>query len=321
MSVTVSGTGAGVGSTERRFDPHYGLAVNVAPSIERITAENPSPFTLSGTNSYLVEGAATEVILIDPGPDLESHRQALHQAIGARKLVAILVTHSHRDHTTGIAAFQASLNAAVPIYAFGPHRLARPLNKGEPNRLAMAGDWTFRPDFLVSNGDEITLAGLTFKALYTPGHCANHMSFAFANLDVIFSGDNMFKDASTIVAPPEGGVADYLRSLNMLKARPERLFLPGHNDVLTEPRQRIDAIIAHREKRLAKLVETLKEHAGPATIEALTAPLYRDIAPELLNGAQLSVQAQLEYLQSQGRVAASGAYPAVALYCLADGAD
>lgn len=308
-------------SAHPRFDPRYGEAVDVAPGVQRITCENPSPFTLTGTNSYLIDGAENQVLLIDPGPDIESHREALHQAIGKRQLVAVLVTHSHRDHTTGIAAFQASLPARIPVHAFGPHRLARSLKTGEPNRLAKAGDWDFNPDILLADRDEIVIAGLTLKAIYTPGHCANHMSFAFPSLDVVFSGDNMFKDASTLVAPPEGGLSDYLKSLKILKTRPERLFLPGHGEVLSAPQQRLDEIIAHRENRLGKLMQALKEHSTPTSIETLTAPLYRDISPDLMTGAQLSVQAQLEYLLDQGRLAATGAYPAAALYRLADGAQ
>lgn len=282
------------------FDARPGEAIEVAPGIVRITADNSGPFTFYGTNSYLVGTRA--LVLVDPGPDDDRHLEALLRAIGGRPVEAILVTHTHLDHTGLTARLKAALSA--PVLAEGPHRAARLLHFGETNGLEGAGDMTFRPDRAVSDGETLAFEAGTFEAIATPGHAANHMAFALPERGVLFSGDHVMGWSTTIVAPPEGSMRDYMRSLDKLMGRSEGLYLSGHGGPIASPQPLLRGLKTHRLMREAAILERLSD--GDETVQQIVAAIYRKTDPRLHGAAGLSVLAHLEGLVEDGQVACDG---------------
>jgi glyoxylase-like metal-dependent hydrolase (beta-lactamase superfamily II) len=283
------------------FVPHYGEAVPVAPGVVRLTARNPSPFTFHGTNSYLV--GHDSLAVIDPGPDDEDHFQALLKAIDKRPVSHILVSHTHRDHSPLAARLQEATNATV--LAQGPHRPARPLRAGETGRLDASGDMEFQPDRAVSDGEPIHGDGWTLRAILTPGHAANHAVFALEGTGVLFSADHVMGWSTTIVAPPDGAMADYMCSLEKLIERDDRLLLPGHGGPVRAPRTFMRGLRTHRRMRERAILERIRK--GDRTIAAMVAAIYRDTDPRLHGAAGLSVLAHLEDLVQRGLVSTDGA--------------
>ena len=297
---------------EDPFVPRHGEAVLVEPGIARITADNASHFTFMGTNGYLIEAPDGRVVIIDPGPDIPSQLKAWHQAIAGRSVAGIFITHTHVDHSPALKSLRSLTNA--PTFASGPHCLARPLVEGETNLMQDAGDWVFRPDKSLFDGEVVDIAGLQIEALFTPGHAANHMAFAIQGRGIVFSGDNVMAHTSTIVGPPEGSMRDYLATLNVHAHRDDALFFPGHGGRITTPHQRVQELLEHRARREKALLGELSAH--PVRIEDLVQTIYRDIPPLMVPAAALSVQAQLEHLVDQGRVISTGAIPGQATYQL-----
>jgi glyoxylase-like metal-dependent hydrolase (beta-lactamase superfamily II) len=282
------------------FDPRYGEAVEVAPGVARLTAPNPSPFTFHGTNSYIV--GRDSLAVIDPGPEDEAHLQALLRAIGGRPVSHIFVSHTHRDHSPLAARLKAATGAAV--LAEGPHRPARPLRTGETNPLDASGDMDFRPDRALADGELIRGDGWALRTVLTPGHAANHAAFALEGTGALFSADHVMGWATTIVAPPDGAMADYMRSLDKLIERGDRLLLPGHGGPVTAPRTFMRGLRTHRRMRERAILERVRK--GDRTIKAMVAAIYRDTDPRLHGAAGLSVLAHLEDLVARGLAATEG---------------
>jgi glyoxylase-like metal-dependent hydrolase (beta-lactamase superfamily II) len=282
------------------FDPLYGQSVEVAPAVRRITVNNPGPYTFHGTNSYLV-GADT-LAVIDPGPDDERHLEALLTAIAGRPVSHILVSHTHRDHSPLAARLQAETGAIV--CAEGPHRPARPMRLGEVNPLEASADIDFKPDLVLGDGDTIDGDGWCLRAVLTPGHAANHAAFALEGTDILFSADHVMAWATSVVAPPDGAMADYMRSLDTLLARDDRLYLPGHGGPVREPAAFVRALKAHRKMRERAVLERLR--SGDRTIPDMVRAIYRDTDPRLHGAAALSVLAHLEDIVARGDAAANG---------------
>lgn len=282
------------------FQPAYGEAVQVAPDVRRITAPNPSPFTFHGTNSYLV-GRDT-LAVIDPGPDDDSHLQALLGAIEGRPVSHIFVSHTHRDHSPLAARLKAETGAVV--VAEGPHRSARPLRIGETNPLDASADIEFMPDLSMADGSIIEGDGWSIRGVFTPGHTANHLAFSHEGQRILFSADHVMAWATTIVAPPDGAMADYMASLDLLMLRDDRLFLPGHGGPLNAPHSFMRGLKAHRKMRERAVLERIRK--GDRTIRDMVAAIYRDTDPRLHGAAGLSVLAHLEDLVTRGAVSTDG---------------
>lgn len=282
------------------FNAAHGSAVEVGPDVLRVTANNPSHFTFQGTNSYLVGRRA--VAVIDPGPDDEAHLQALLAAIGGREVSHILVTHTHVDHSPLAARLKALTGA--PLVAEGPHRPARELRLGEVNSLDASSDRDFMPDIALAHGERIEADGFAFEAVFTPGHAANHMSFALPNSGLLFSGDHVMAWSTSIVAPPDGSMADYMRSLDTVLARPETRYLPGHGGAVERAHDFVRALKSHRRMRETAILSRIR--AGDRTIGAIVETIYRNIDPRLHGAAALSVFAHLEDLVEKGLVASDG---------------
>ncbi|UCI06852.1 MBL fold metallo-hydrolase [Mesorhizobium sp. B1-1-8] len=283
-----------------RFDPAYGQAVTVAPDVQRITARNPGPFTFHGTNSYLV-GRKT-LAVIDPGPDDDAHLETLLAAIGDRAVSHIFVSHTHRDHSP--LAARLKLRTGATVLAEGPHRPARPLRIGEVNPLDASADIGFVPDVALADSALTQGDGWTVRAVLTPGHTANHAAFALEGTGILFSADHVMAWATSIVAPPDGAMADYMKSLDRLIERDDRLLLPGHGGPVTAPRSFMRGLIDHRKMRERAILERIA--GGDRTIKQMVAAIYRDTDPRLHAAAGLSVLAHLEDLVARGLVATEG---------------
>ena len=208
----------------KSFELVPGRIEDVAPGVRAIVANNPGPFTFKGTVSYII--GRGKVAIVDPGPDDAAHIAALLDAIRGETVTDIFVTHTHRDHSPAVPEIKAATGATV--YAQGPHRLARPLHIGEAGRLDASADMDFRPDVALADGEVVSGDGWTIEALPTPGHTANHMAYAFKEADLIFSGDHVMAWSTSIVAPPDGAMSDYMASLEKLARRSEPIYLPGH---------------------------------------------------------------------------------------------
>ena len=282
------------------FDPAHGRAVTVAPDVLRITAANAGPFTFHGTNSYVIGRDALAVV--DPGPDDDAHLDALLAAIGDRPVSHIFVSHTHRDHSPLAARLKERTGA--PLLAEGPHRPARPLRIGEVNPLDASADMAFVPDVALHD-DALTLGdGWTIRTALTPGHAANHSVFALEGTGILFSADHVMAWATSIVAPPDGAMADYMRSLDRLIERDDRLLLPGHGGPVTAPRKFMRGLKTHRKMRERAILERIAK--GDRTIKEMVAAIYRDTDPRLHGAAGLSVLAHLEDLVARGLVATEG---------------
>jgi glyoxylase-like metal-dependent hydrolase (beta-lactamase superfamily II) len=288
-----------------------GTVEEIAPGVRRMLCNNPSPFTFKGTMSYIVGHG--EVAIIDPGPDDESHIAALLDAVRNETVTHIVVTHTHRDHSPGAARVKAATGATV--YAEGPHRAARPLHIGEAPRLDASNDTDFRPDHAVADGEVVSGRGFALEAIATPGHTANHMAFALRGQDLIFSGDHVMGWSTSIVAPPDGAMSDYMASLDKLARRDESLYLPGHGDVIREAPRFVQSYIRHRQGREASILHRLAK--GAADIPTLVRAIYIGLDPRLARAAGLSVLAHLEDLVARGMVATEGTPSVAGTYRLA----
>ncbi|MEO5322097.1 MBL fold metallo-hydrolase [Mesorhizobium sp. CC13] len=285
---------------DTRFEPAYGNAVPISKGVLRLTVNNPSPFTFHGTNSYVV-GSDT-LAVIDPGPEDEAHLEALIQTIAGRPVSHIFVSHTHRDHSP-LAARLKALTGARTV-AEGPHRPARPLHLGEVPALDASSDMEFVPDLVVADGQVIEGDGWRIGTVLTPGHAANHAAFSLEGTGILFSADHVMAWSTSIVAPPDGAMSDYMASLDRLTGRDDRIYLPGHGGPVTDPQRFVRGLKAHRKMRERAILERLR--AGDRSIGEIVRAIYRDTDPRLHGAAGLSVFAHLEDLVGRGEVVCAG---------------
>jgi glyoxylase-like metal-dependent hydrolase (beta-lactamase superfamily II) len=293
------------------FKPAYGEPVSVAENVQRITVNNPSPFTFHGTNTYIV--GRSSVAIIDPGPEDEAHFHALMAALRGREVTHIAVSHTHRDHSPLVGRLARATGAMV--VGEGPHRAARPLHAGEVNPFAESSDMDFVPDVALCDGAHVEGDGWSLTAVATPGHTANHMAFALDGTGILFSADHVMAWATSIVAPPDGAMADYMASLDKLLQRDDRIYLPGHGGAVNEPASFVRALKAHRRMRERAVLERLR--AGDRQIADMVKGIYASTDPRLHGAAALSLLAHIEDLIEQGRVETEGPPSLASAYRLA----
>jgi glyoxylase-like metal-dependent hydrolase (beta-lactamase superfamily II) len=274
--------------------------LRLSPLVRRIVANNPGPFTFTGTCSYIVGNG--RVAIIDPGPEDADHIRALLDAVRDETVSHIVVTHTHKDHSPASRAIQAATGAE--IVGCSPHRSARALFMGEVNRLEASSDKDYAPDRELRDGDTVEGQGWTLEALETPGHMANHLAFALPQEKALFSGDHVMAWATTVVAPPDGSMSDFMASLEKLKGRDETIYWPGHGGPVQEPQRFVRALIHHRRQREASILNRII--VGDRFIPDIVAAIYRDLNPALVGAAGLSVFAHLEDLVAKGQVATEG---------------
>lgn len=282
------------------FSPEYGKPFKLEKNVYRLTAPNPSPFTYRGTNTYLI--GSDHLAIIDPGPDDEQHYQAILQAVNGRPVSHIFITHTHKDHSELTYKLQEHFNAQT--VAQGPHRSARAYHQGEINHFDASSDMDFIPDIALKHEESLTGDGWELTGIYTPGHAANHMAFALEQHDILFSGDHVMGWATTVIAPPDGSMSDYMNSLNILLKRGDKLYLPGHGDIIKKPQQFVRGLKAHRKMRERAIIERIKN--GDRNIAEIVNHIYRDTDPRLHKGAALSVLAHMEDLVERGIITTEG---------------
>jgi glyoxylase-like metal-dependent hydrolase (beta-lactamase superfamily II) len=277
-----------------------GRAGAVSSLVRRIVAPNGGPYTFTGTCTYLV--GHSEVAVIDPGPESDSHLGVLVEAIGAATVSAILVTHTHKDHSPLARKLQALTGA--PILGCAPHFAARPLGEGEANLLDASADRDYRPDRILAAGEVVEGKGFTLETVPTPGHTMNHLAFALWEEHALFSGDHVMAWSTSIVAPPDGSMGAYMASLDVLMARSETVYWPGHGGAVIEPARFVRGLLHHRRMREATIAERVQ--AGDRFIPLIVERLYSGLDPKLKGAAALSVFAHLEDLVARGLVRTAG---------------
>jgi glyoxylase-like metal-dependent hydrolase (beta-lactamase superfamily II) len=285
---------------DKNLDLAPGKVDEPMPGVRRVMADNPGPFTFKGTVSYIV--GRGKVAIVDPGPDDEAHVGALLEAVRHETVTHIFVTHTHRDHSPAVPAIKAATGATV--YAEGPHRAARSLHIGELNPLDASADHDFRPDIALKDGQVVSGNGWTIEAVATPGHTANHMAYALKEKNALFAGDHVMAWATSIVAPPDGAMSDYMASLMKLARRNEASYLPGHGPVIGDAPRFINYYILHRRAREESILHRLAK--GSTDIPTLVRAIYIGIDPRLTGAAGLSVLAHLEDLVARGLVETDG---------------
>ena len=283
-------------SFDLTFEPNYGRPVPLGHGVRRLTANNPSPFTFYGTNSYII-GTQT-LAVVDPGPDDDDHLTALLVAVAGRPVSHIIITHSHSDHSSLALRLKRATGALIASMDDRLVAESSPLRKqartGAEDLLHVG------PDIKLTDGACVNGDGWRLLAVHTPGHASDHVALALEGTGILFSGDHVMGWSTTVVVPPDGSMSDYMTSLETLLSRDDSLYFPGHGDVIQRPRRFVAGLKAHRRAREAAIVERLK--AGDRTIEDLVRALYRDKNPSLHAGAGFMIRAHLEDLVSRGLV-------------------
>jgi len=277
---------------DRAFDPQTGAPIPVAEGITRVTAPNASAYTFTGTNSFLL--GHERVAVLDPGPDDPAHLMALVDAIGGRPVDAIILTHTHRDHSASAARLARDLEA--PLWFGGPHRLSRPLRRFERNPIRKSCDWDLVPGRVLTDGEAINAGDLPLVVHATPGHCANHL--AFSSGDILLSGDHVMGWNSTLVSVPDGSMADYLASLDKVIALPCRQYLPAHGGPIADGPGYATALRAHRQMRNEQVVEAVSK--GAHSVRAIVAAIYPSQPLPVRLAARMTIAAHVEYLEGMG---------------------
>jgi glyoxylase-like metal-dependent hydrolase (beta-lactamase superfamily II) len=281
-------------SFDRDFTPPYGVEERLTPLIARVMCGNPGPFTFKGTASYLI--GRKKLAVIDPGPDDSEHLRSLVAAIGGRPVSHILITHTHLDHSPLAMRLKALTGATTA--GFGPHGSDAPVRRGV--KLDTGSDPNFAPDIELRDGYTIEAGEWSLSAVFTPGHTSNHMCYALEEEKALFSGDHVMSWSTSVIAPPDGRMADYMKSLDKLLEREDEMLWPTHGPPRRAPRTLVKALIAHRRMREGAILARLKD--GAKDVSGLVAAIYAEVDPRLHGAAAQTTLAHLQHLIEQGKV-------------------
>lgn len=276
--------------------PEAGRPTEILPGVVRLTANNAGPFTFTGTNSFII--GHEKVAVLDPGPEDPAHRAALLAAIGGRKVDAILLTHTHRDHSDGVAALARSTGA--PLWFAGAHRLSRRPHLFELNIFSRSSDWTLTPDRIFFDGERFSVGEVGLVAIATPGHCANHMSYGVDGTDWLLTGDHIMGWNSTLVGVPDGSMGDYLASMRKVIDLPYRHYAPAHGGSIEDGPTYARALLAHRLLRNGQIEEAVR--SGARRIPDLLDRIYPKLTGSLRMAAGVTLRAHIEYLAETGSI-------------------
>ena len=279
------------------FDCEYGVMVDVSPNVRRIVAQNPGPFTFKGTGTYVVGHG--KVAVIDPGPDLPAHVDALLEALDGEEITHQLITHTHKDHSPAAQRLQQRTGAST--YGFGPHGAGK-YEKGV--EVEEGGDPDFTPDHALIHGDRVVGDGWSLDCVHTPGHTSNHLCYAYREENALFTGDHVMGWSTTVVSPPDGDMREYLDSLRHLSERNDQIYYPTHGAPIENPGPFVRGLIAHRKMRERQIISVLE--AGENTIPDMVPGMYKGLDPILIPAAQRSVFAHVIDLVDQGKIISEG---------------
>ena len=275
----------------------YRQIEQIAPGIRRVVAENPGPFTLHGTGTYVIgEGS---VAVIDPGPADPSHIDALVAGLAGETISHVLVTHTHMDHSPGCALLRQHTDA--PTYGFGPHGAGK---LADGVQVEEGGDMAFVPDVEVRDGDVLEGRGWSVECVYTPGHTSNHICFQYREAKALFTGDHVMGWSTSIISPPDGDMSAYMASLEKLLQRDDAVYWPTHGPCIEEPKPFVRKFIEHRLEREAQILDCLRR--GIDRIDAMVPDMYTDLPEFMYPAAGRSVWAAIEHLVAKGQVAVEG---------------
>lgn len=285
-----------------KFDFNYGELEQLTPLIRRVIARNPSGFTFHGTGTYVIGHG--KVAVIDPGPLVPEHLEALKNSLENETVTHILITHTHMDHSPAAAPLKAQWGAKT--YGYGPH--------GEGKREAgvkveEGGDMDFVPDIAIRDGDIIEGDGWTIECVYTPGHTSNHMCFALKEEKALFTGDHVMGWSTSVISPPDGDMTQYMDSLKLLLARDDEIYWPTHGTCITDVKPFVTAFIDHRLDREQQIIACLRE--GHRKIEDMVPDMYTETDKRMYGAAARSVLAAMVRLIDTGIVTCSDPTPAL----------
>lgn len=279
----------------KEIEFEYGKVTQVTPLIRRVIAHNPGPFTYMGTGTYIV--GRKNVAVIDPGPLDDDHIAALLAALDGETLTHQIITHTHRDHSPAAAPMKVA--TAAPTHGYGPHH-----GDMKAPKVEEGGDWDFRPDHVVRDGDIIEGDGWTLEAVHTPGHTSNHLCFALKEENALFSGDHVMGWSTSVISPPDGDMAHYMRSLRKLLDRDDAVFWPTHGPPIRDTKPFVQSFLDHRARREAQIRHCIAE--GQNTIDAMVPIIYVNADQRLYKAAGRSVLAHLTQMVDEGRVRCAG---------------
>ena len=282
------------------MDFAYATPEPVADDVIRVMARNPSPFTLYGTGTF--GGGRDRLAIVDPGPAIDEHVDAVLRTVAGRPVSHIFVTHTHRDHSPAADILKAETGAETCGY--GPHPTGR-AEDGGGAPVEDGADIVFSPGRRLIDGELVESDGWTIEAVHTPGHMSNHMCYALGGRDILFTGDHVMAWATSVISPPDGSLSAYMASLAKLLDRDESRYLPSHGPEITDPERVVRAHIDHRKARDRQIVTRLEDRGG-ATPADLVEHIYEGLDPELYEAASLSVLAHLIELREQGRADCAG---------------
>lgn len=269
-----------------------GLVEQLEPLVQRVLADNPSPYTYTGTQTYIVGG--DKVVVIDPGPDEATHVDALMQALEGRTIIAITCTHTHRDHSPAAALLKQRTGA--PIIGCAPLVL-----DDDGPRADAAFDRSYQADTVLADGETIKGDGWTLTAVATPGHTSNHLCYALEPSGALFTGDHIMGWSTSVISPPDGDMADYMDSLQKLLDRPQdTIYYPAHGPAVEKPHRLARGMMGHRKQREGQILRLLDK--GERAIPNFVAEMYKGLDPRLHGAAGRSVLAHLMDLKQRGRV-------------------
>lgn len=282
-----------------RHEPEveHGVLLSVSPSVRRIVAKNPGPFTYHGTNTYVIGHG--KVAVIDPGPAMPEHVQALLSGLEGEVVTHQLVTHTHCDHSPGARLLRDSTGAKT--YGYGPHGHGK-YERG--TQVEAGADFDFVPDEIVRHGDVIQGEAWSVECVHTPGHCSNHLCFHLREQHVLFTGDLVMGWSTSIISPPDGDMADYMASLDLLLTRNDRVYWPAHGPAVRDPQPFVHAFIEHRRQREAQVIDCLER--GVDRITEMVVQMYTDIPEFMHPAAARSVFAHVLHMLDKGTIACDG---------------
>jgi len=272
-----------------------GKSILIEPLVARVLAPNPSPYTYTGTQTYLV--GTNDLAVIDPGPDEPAHLAALMHAIDGRPVRAIMCTHTHRDHSPAARPLKAATGAPVIGCA------ALVLDDAGP-RADASFDRNYAPDVVLADGERVHGEGWTLVAVATPGHTSNHLCFALAETGALFTGDHVMGWSTSVISPPDGDMRAYMDSLSRLYARSDRVYYPAHGEPIEKTRQFVRGLLGHRKQRENQILRLLNQDVD--AIPAMVERMYIGLDPRLAGAAGRSVLAHLIDLRDRGLVVDDG---------------